>query len=249
MWIMRTTFLIVLILAFGIAEADARRHHHHHRHYSHYAIERYAPPSMPGSRYSPPSVRYGAPPPRRDESRLRTQTDAAWLIPPGWQLQPPDPDWKGRRYQSPDGIASVAFYSTAVGHEPIAAHMKAIAFVDGEQITYLRSERDWIAVSGLKGYRMFYRKAALACGGKTWHHVAFEYPAENKSSMDGLVTHVARALDDYENFDCDPALSASQPRLPDRGSPATTGAAPERGGAERSTVGAPPEWVAPPPAQ
>lgn len=236
--------MIILILAFGIVEADARRHRH--RHYSNYAIERYAPPIGSGPRYRSPSIGYRASPPGRYESRWRTQNDAAGLIPPGWQLQPPDPGWKGRRYQSPDGTASVAFYSASADQEPIAAHMKAVAFVDGEQVTYLRSEHDWIAVSGFKGDRIFYRKAALACGGKTWRHVAFEYPAEKKQSMDGLVTHVARALDDYENYGCDLAPSASQPELPDPSSQGTTGAAPERGGPERSTIEAPPECAAPP---
>jgi hypothetical protein len=204
---MQRTILIVLILAFGVVEADARRRGHRSpRAYP--AVERYAPAVVPGARYRSPSARYGAAPTGRYESPRRTQDDASRLVPPGWQLQPPDPNWNGRRYLSPDGTASVAYYSAPTDQEPIAAHMKAIAFVDGEEITYLRGERDWIVVSSLKGDRIFYRKAALACGRKSWHHLAFEYPAEAKRNMDGLVTNVARALDDYENYGCEPALSS-----------------------------------------
>jgi hypothetical protein len=36
-------------------------------------------------------------------------------------------------------------------------------------------ESDWLAVSGIKGNKIFYRKAVIACGGKVWHHIAFEY--------------------------------------------------------------------------
>ena len=140
----------------------------------------------------------------------RTQQAPVPLIPAGWQLQPADPDWKGKRYVSPDGAASVALYTALTEQEPIPAHKKAFAFVEGEELTFLQSERDWIVVSGLKGDRMFYRKAALACGGRSWHHVAFEYPAEAKRSMEGVVTDTVRALDDYENTGCDPTVSSRE---------------------------------------
>ena len=106
-------------------------------------------------------------------------------FPAGWQLQPEDPNWKGKRYVSPDGAASLALYSALTEQEPIPAHKKSFAFVEGEELTFLQSERDWIVVSGLKGDRMFYRKAALACGGKSWHHVAFEYPPGGQAQHGG----------------------------------------------------------------
>ena len=139
-----------------------------------------------------------------------TNDRATDLVPPEWRLQPPDPNWKGKRYVSPDDAAWFAAYATPVEQEPIGAHMRAIAFVDGEEITHLRGERDWIAVSGLKAERIFYRKAALACGGKSWRHVAFEYPAHAKRSMDEFVIRAARALDSSVNDGCEPALSSSQ---------------------------------------
>ena len=32
-----------------------------------------------------------------------------------------------------------------------------------------RREPDWLALSGIKGNKIFYRKAVIACGGKVWH--------------------------------------------------------------------------------
>jgi hypothetical protein len=59
----------------------------------------------------------------------------------------------------------------------------ASARQEGETVTYFRREPDWIAVSGFKGGRIFYRKAVLACGGTVWHHIEFEYPAALKRRM------------------------------------------------------------------
>jgi hypothetical protein len=64
---------------------------------------------------------------------------------------------------SPDGSASFDFYTTAVTDQPITEHMKSFAFGEGDEITSLAGERAWIAASGFKGDRLFYRKAALAC--------------------------------------------------------------------------------------
>ena len=89
------------------------------------------------------------------------QPNAASVVPPGWRLQPDQ-----RRYVSPDGSSWFAPHASAVGSEPIAAHMDRIARQEGETVTYIRREPDWIAVSGFKGGRIFYRKAVLACGGK-----------------------------------------------------------------------------------
>ena len=54
---------------------------------------------------------------------------------------------------SPDGMGSFCAYITPVAQEPIAQHMKNVAFADGEQITHLRGERTWIEVSGSPGLR------------------------------------------------------------------------------------------------
>ncbi len=77
---------------------------------------------------------------------------------------------------------------------------------EDETITYLRGERTWVAVSGFKESRIFYRKAILACAGKAWHHIAFEYPAELKGRMDPFVVAAAAALDNTQS-NCDQAAS------------------------------------------
>jgi serine/threonine-protein kinase len=86
--------------------------------------------------------------------------------------------------------------------------MQSVAFAEGETLTYLRGERDWIAVSGTKGNRIFYRKAVIACGGKVWHHIAFEYPLERKRAMDPFVSRAAAIVDQAENDGCDEATSS-----------------------------------------
>jgi serine/threonine-protein kinase len=80
--------------------------------------------------------------------------------------------------------------------------MDAFASGEGERVTYRRRERDWLAVSGFKGNRIFYRKAILACGGKVWHHIEFEYPASQKQEMDAFVIRASRAIDQAENDNC-----------------------------------------------
>ena len=122
--------------------------------------------------------------------------NAASVIPPGWRLQP------DRRYVSPDGSSWFAPHASPVGSEPIAAHMDRIARQEGETVTYFRREPDWIAVSGFKGGRIFYRKAVLACGGKVWHYIEFEYPATLKRRMDPFVNRASYSIDHAENDSC-----------------------------------------------
>jgi hypothetical protein len=123
------------------------------------------------------------------------------IVPPGWSQAPDDPQWRGRRYVSPDGSAWLAVYASPAADRSLREHMDAVAHGDGERITYQRRTRNFIAVSGFKGDRIFYRKGNLACGGTRWHHIALEYPAEHKRRMDGLVTHIAHGLNHYDD-DC-----------------------------------------------
>ena len=156
---MRRVFLIALLLALSASQADARHHgFHRYRYWGHlprgmvaavpYAIGRSLQRSVQGNQFPPPT----------------------------WQLQPPDPNWQGRRFVSPDGTAWLAFYASPADGEPPSAHLKAVAFVDGEEITALHANSNQVIVSGVKGNRAFYRKARIACGGRAWHHVALEFP-------------------------------------------------------------------------
>jgi hypothetical protein len=139
---------------------------------------------------------------RSDASRAEREGLSS-VLPPGWTLQPPDPDWRGKRLISPDRRGWLAVYE-APADRSVADHMKAVASAEGERITYLRRGRGWIVVSGFKGDRIFYRKAMLACGDTRWHHVAFEYPAAQKRAYDRFVTRASRALGAHRNDGCNP---------------------------------------------
>ena len=111
---------------------------------------------------------------------------------------------------SRDRTAWFASYSAPVGDESVAGHMKTLAFADEEVITFLQGERNWISVSGVKGNRIFYRKAIIACAGKTWHHIAFEYPADQKQRMEPFVIRAAEFAHHSENEGCDEAVSSAR---------------------------------------
>jgi hypothetical protein len=147
---MRRALLFVLILLLTLAPAEAR-----HRH----SWGLWGFFSMPHAyRHGHRHHRYAKRDTRTDRAQGHTFTTAE-LVPPDWQLHPTDPNLKGQRFVSPDGEGSLALYATPVQKEPIAKHMNAIAFVDGEQITHLHAEQNWIEVSGFKADHSFYRKA------------------------------------------------------------------------------------------
>ena len=64
-------------------------------------------------------------------------------------------------------------------------------------------------VSEMKSERILYRKAVIDCGGKVWHHIAFEYPADRKRAMDAFVIRAATSIDPAENDGCEEATSSS----------------------------------------
>jgi serine/threonine-protein kinase len=188
---MRRLVLIALILAVTATTADARRRHH--RYYI-----RHAPVMM-------------VMPDAADMARGMRGREAASLVPRDWQLQPPDPNWQGRRYVAPDGNAWLALYSSNAANDT-TARFKAVAFADGEEVTYLRGERDRLTVSGLKGDRIFYRKVMLACDGTQWRHIALEYPADAKQKFDRYVENVSRGFERVADDGCGGNLfTAPQP--------------------------------------
>src|SRR5262245_38379592 len=123
---MRKLVLAALILAVTASAADARRRHHHHRfmYYREAPVMLMAPGTMEGKR-----------------SRGGRTDSPARLIPRDWHLMPPDPKWQGRRYMSPEGDAWLAFYATGAANDA-QERLKAVAFGDGEQVTYLQGARD-----------------------------------------------------------------------------------------------------------
>ena len=195
---MRRALLFVLVLTLTLGPAEARHwgllgffsmpHAYRHGGHHHY-------------RYAKRDTRSAA---RTDRAQRHTHTTAE-LVPRDWQLQPADPNLKGQRFVSPDGESSLAVYATPVEKEPIAKHMNAIAFVDGEQITHLHGEENWIEVSGTKADHSFYRKAVLACDGQVWHEVSFEYPTESKDDITKFVIRAAKVVRNSEDQGCEPS--------------------------------------------
>jgi hypothetical protein len=195
---MRGALLILLMLACVADSADARRHRKHLR-YPYDAVT----PIEPGTRRPPPQSGPSLAP---GDSLGRTQGPVR-LAPADWREETADPALKGQRFVSPDGNAWFLAYTLPAGEEGIAGHMKTVAFADGEQVTYLRGERTWIAVAGFKQGRLFYRAAVLACGGDRWHHIAFEYPASAKAEMRDFVDRAATTVRNSDNSWCDVPVS------------------------------------------
>jgi hypothetical protein len=197
---MYRVILILLILVYGATSAGAQHHRHRHHGFFPYsyvfqhndAIVRPGPYQSEGLRSDvthPPASSHDS---------------AGGVIPPDWKKQPLD---NGGRFLSPDGSASFAFYTTAGHDEPITEHMKSFAFGDGEEISSLAGERTWISASGFKGDRLFYRQAALACGGNRWHHIAFEFPASEKRGMQDFIKRAVEKLNSGQDEGCDTPLS------------------------------------------
>lgn len=186
---MARILLMLLLLVLTVSDADARRRHHRHWHR--------APVMMIG-----PGMPAEMPREMRGPDAPREMRRSSGFIPADWKLQPEDPNFAGRRYMAPDGSAWLALYSAPAEKDKAAEHLKNVAFAQGEEVTYLRGARDWLAVSGLKGDRVYYRKAALACGGTLWRHIAFEYPAQQKPELDRMVERAAQAFDRLAEDSC-----------------------------------------------
>jgi hypothetical protein len=119
------------------------------------------------------------------------------MVPHDWVQEARGSPTEPLRYSSPDGTAWLEMHAAPAGERPRADRLAG----EGERVTYLRRTKRFIAVSGFKGNRIFYRKSNLACGGTRWHHIAMEYPAEDKRRMDALVTRVALGMNRFDN-DC-----------------------------------------------
>lgn len=201
---MRRTWLAGLILVVAVTPASARHHHRHHH----------------GHAYSFFGFMVG---PTQDHARTHRSERARPFIPANWQLEPPDPKWNGKRFVSPDGQAWFAAYSSDVGKEPVETHMQAVSFAKGETLTSIQGQSDRIAVSGTKGDRVFYRKAVIACGGRTWHHVAFEYPVAMRRYVEPMVRRAAAAVEATDDDGCQAPNDTNPPAEAKRAPAATTG--------------------------
>jgi serine/threonine-protein kinase len=124
------------------------------------------------------------------------------IIPHDWRAVPPPEGLNARGFVSPDRNSKIVLYAKPATR-PVAAQLARLRTVRGGDITYEREGRTWIVVSGFKGNRIFYRKAMLACGGRAWHYLEFEYPANQKHAFDRFVTLSSRALAVYGRSGCE----------------------------------------------
>jgi len=131
----------------------------------------------------------------------RPNEDFRTIVPNGWRLLPPARGTNERRFVSPGGDAWLSLYADHAQGQSVGYHMQQV-FQNTDQITYERRGPTWIVVSGYKGDRIFYRKAMLACHGREWHHLAFEYPAAQKRAFDDFVTRTSYALQAYQDVGC-----------------------------------------------
>jgi hypothetical protein len=194
---MRRAVAIALIFAVTVSAAEAR--HRHYRGFDPHATA---------------EQQDGLAANRPDQG---SAPGLAQLIPKDWDQQKPDQNSTGKRFTSPDGSASVAIYTAPVDQTKIVPFMKDFAFIDGEKITDLRAQQNWIAVTGSKsdGNRLFYREAVIACAGRTWHQIAFEYPESMKAQMSSFISDAAVAVLNSENDGCDKDLWSSALRQSD----------------------------------
>jgi hypothetical protein len=197
MFAMRRVLLIAIVVLLGADSADARHRHSSYRYWGRAPSDAATALPGPGTAVTRRSGRSSA--------RVRGE-----FPPADWQLQAPDPNWKGRRYVSPAGDAWVALYASPTDQESNSAHLKSVAFADGEDVLTLLGDRTGVLVTGIKGERMFVRKAKLACGGRQWHHVALEFPAAAQRSYQGLVAETARIVDLAEDDGCETPLAGTE---------------------------------------
>ena len=122
------------------------------------------------------------------------------IIPRDWTLLPPkNNEW---RAVSPREDAWLSLYITPA-EDSTSAQLREFGVGAGDRVTYQRQGQGWTVVSGYTAEnRIFYRKTMLACEGRKWHNLAFEYPASDKRAMDEFVTRASYALGSYSRAGC-----------------------------------------------
>jgi serine/threonine-protein kinase len=116
------------------------------------------------------------------------------LVPGDWIDGPNPANGDGKVFASVDGQARELVYGVS-RKAGIAEDIDRLSTpLVGETITYLKRGKKAVALSGLKGGRIFYRRAVLSCNDSVWAHVALDYPVAQKEDYDALVTRVAGSL-------------------------------------------------------
>jgi hypothetical protein len=204
---MRATFLIALVLLLGTQAADARHYRFHYWHRGYSFVSRHG--GQTGVPRSPEQARNAVPNShgQRTDSRVLGQP----FPPSDWRLQPVKADQRGRGYLSPDGAASLAFDASPASSESASEHLKAVAFVDGEQLLTLVGTQSELLVTGTKDHRTFIRKARLACGGREWHQVTLEFPTGAQREYAQIGERAVRALELADDDGCGAPIARNEP--------------------------------------
>jgi len=132
---------------------------------------------------------------------VSARDDFNGIIPQNWRAVQAPQGVQARGFVSPDGNSKIVLYGKPATRT-VAEQLSRLRAVRGGDITYERAGRTWIVVSGFMGNRIFYRKAILACGGRAWHYLEFEYPAAQKRAFDEFVTHSSATLGAYARSGC-----------------------------------------------
>ncbi len=120
--------------------------------------------------------------------------------PADWTMGPEPANDDGRQFFSPDAQASLTIsgmFAVDGRAEEMAEKARPL---DGENVTYSAKGANWLALSGTRGDKIFYRKSLLSCRNQVWNDVEIEYAAEDKSKYDALVAHVAASLKPGKGF-------------------------------------------------
>jgi hypothetical protein len=123
------------------------------------------------------------------------------IVPRDWSVVPPakSNEW---RAVSPRRDAWLSLYANPV-KGAIGTHLHRWGVNAGDRVTYQQRGEQWSVVSGYTpDSRIFYRETMLACGGRKWHNLEFEYPATDKPRMDEFVTQASHALGAYGSAGC-----------------------------------------------
>lgn len=123
-------------------------------------------------------------------SRFGTTAD----VPKDWTMGEAPQNDDGRVFTSPDKQSEIIISGSFRTFQKEQEIADRLAPGEGETIAYRRQGKDWLAVSGTKGDRIFYRKSRLSCNGAVWNSVSIDYPASQKKNFDPLVTRVSRSL-------------------------------------------------------
>ena len=141
-----------------------------------------------------------------EEDRGRSPNE---IVPSDWRSEPADAHQ--RAFMSPNGSARLTASWTATSQQPLAQHMRDIAFGTGEKLDYIEGGSDWIAVSGIKGDQRFYREAVLACEGRRWHQIEVDYPTAELRSMAKILKRSSRALMRTREAGCEGTKPSEDP--------------------------------------